>query len=434
VNAKFIHTNLRRGLVISLYLIAVSFPFSYRLSNPWIVLMVVFWVFERILRPKKDQLEELKRNPINKISFYSFIALFVWTAISLSYTDNLELGLKNLEGKLSLLAFPIVLYNFRLAQKEVWNILKAFIISISLATLYLLVNSFIHYLDQGSWLTYHDFVGKFSGHAVFYSYYLFTSIVLSIFMLLDKKKGRAINWFYGSSILIAMLGLLFCASKNVTVVSIFFGMLILFKKYFSRGIRLKEGINAIGIVLVVAFLAIQLGPVKQRMAELFSGSGMENYQKIKKGEAVVAEDIDRFNGTSVRLTFWYIGLSELEREESWLLGLSPGDRRDQINQRYEEVGLLKYYENYNLHNQFIQTLVEVGLIGLLIYLSLYFSLVSSAIKKGNLLFLIFIFASLIFQMTESILERNKGIVFFVFFLCFLQQLNQPQDENRYSRN
>ena len=430
LNSRATNSFLRNGLVLSLYLIAITFPLPFQLSNPWIVVMVIFWLFEMILRPKEGYTSIVK--PYRKLFFLSFLMLFAWTAISLGYTENIDFGLKNLEGKLSLLAFPIVLFNFQLKRKEVWNILKAFVISISLSTAYLLLRSFLNYNDEGYWLTYHDFVREFGGHAVFYSYYLFITIVLSIYILLNQKNTGWQKWAFILAIVISLIGLLFCASKNVTVVSIFFGAAILLRRYFKRGITLRESLMAMGLAVLLGFLAMQLQPVKNRMAELFSGSGMEGYEKVKRGEKVVHDDINRFNGTSVRMTFWYIGISEVLREERVLIGLSPGDRRDQINQRYEEVGLLQFYKDYNLHNQFIQTFVELGLIGLLIYLLLQYAIVAFAVKNGNSLLLIFILATLIFQMTESVLERNKGIVFFVFFLCFLQQINQLGDESRHT--
>jgi len=428
LNSAKRYTIFRSGLILSLYLIAVTFPLPYKLSNPWIITMVLFGLLERIYRPQSDM--KPRADSLELAVLWSFLALFGLISLSLVYTDNLDLGLKNIEGKLSLLAFPVILYHLRLKKKEFWSIISSFIISITLATIYLLAKSTIHYYTNSSWLTYHDFVRDFGGHAVFYSYYLFLSIVLSIFLITKKASQKAWNVLYASAILIALIGLLFCASKNVTVVSLFFGVGILLKRYLKKGIRGKEILITAAAVLALAVVALQMKPVKNRMAELFSGSGMQAYEKVKRGEQIKDEDVGQLNGTSVRLIFWYIGIDEVFDQDKLLLGLSPGDRRDLINERYRDLGLYKYYKSYNLHNQFIQTFVELGLLGLLIYCLLNFFLLLMAIKHGNGPLLVLLLASLIFQMTESILERNKGIVFFIFFFCFLQQLRDLSYESR----
>lgn len=394
--------------------------------------MVVFWLVEKLATKSWFQLAEW--SPTKKLSFFGFIALFAWTGLSLIYTENVAFGLSNLEGKMSLFIFPLVLYSLQLKRAEVWRIAIAFMISISLATIYLLFNSYLHYLEQGSWLTYHDFTAPFDGHAVFYSYYLFVCILLGVYRLTSMSQSKWGSAFSIIVIFISLAALVFSASKNVTVVSIVFGLSLLFKRYFKRGGNWKEVLALSLSAVVIISLAFQLNAVKQRMSELFSGSGMENYHRIKGGEVIGEFDNHTFNGSSLRLTFWYLGITELTESNRWLIGLSPGDRRDQMNKRYLEVGM-RPYKNYNIHNQFIQNLVELGLIGLLIYLLIHFALLSEAYRKSNQLLLFFILAAIVFQMTESILERNKSIVFFMFFICLFQQFSiREENEDRHIRD
>lgn len=422
----------RSGLVLSLYLISFTIPYSYKISNPWIVLMFAFWLLYGISHKFNGFSENWTK--WDRLSFFSMIGFFLLHAISLTYTQNLDFGIKGLEGKLSLLAFPLVLFSFHLKKEEVWRILKVFIISIFLATLYLFFNSARHYFSEGSWLIYHDFSEPLDAHPIFYSYYLFLSILVSTFILINQNNSSISKTFYFLVILLSLTALVFSASKNVTIVSIFFALLLLFKRYVKRGIKWKELTIMLSTMVVLVILASNLSLVQSRMAELSSGSGMENLQRIRAGERISETDNHSFNGTSLRLTFWYLGLDKLKSEERYLIGLSPGDRRDQMNERYLEAGL-RPYQNYNLHNQFVQVLVELGVAGLLVYLLIYIGLIGSAINKSNSLLLIFIAATIIFQLTESILERNKSIVFFLFFFCLLHQLSHLENhEDRDTRN
>ena len=178
----------------------------------------------------------------------------------------------------------------------------------------------------------------------------------------------------------------------------------------------------------------KVSAVKDRIAELAQLNGMENLDKIKRGDLIVAEDIPKFNGTSMRITFWYVVVNKMVDEGKMFLGYSPGDRRAVVNEEFYKNGLNPWYENYNIHNQFIQVLAELGLLGLVVYLLLHASVFIQALKIKNYFLAAFLIGFTIFQITESVIERNKGIVFFVFFLLLLSQIKPVLNENRDIRN
>mgnify|MGYP000147367369 CR=1 FL=1 len=126
-------------------------------------------------------------------------------------------------------------------------------------------------------------------------------------------------------------------------------------------------------------------------------------------------------------------IDKMIKENTLWLGYSPGDRRSVVNEEFYKNGLNPWYENYNIHNQFVQVLAELGIIGLILYITIHLSLFLSALKEKNFLLVALLVGFTIFQMTESIIERNKGIVFFVFFLILLQQFNTHLNENRNTR-
>ena len=104
---KNILTFLGKAIYFSLLYICISFPLSFRLSNLGIVALVVFWLLKKILSKEPVRLADSSKN--EKWILYTFFALFIWQAITLLYTDNIESGLKNLEGKLSLIVLPLIL-------------------------------------------------------------------------------------------------------------------------------------------------------------------------------------------------------------------------------------------------------------------------------------------------------------------------------------
>jgi O-antigen ligase len=77
------------------------------------------------------------------------------------------------------------------------------------------------------------------------------------------------------------------------------------------------------------------------------------------------------------------------------------------------------YLGYNTHNQFLETLLKTGVGGLVVLLFLCFSLIKMAWqkKKKELSFIIALLLAWLF--TESVLERQYGILIITFFPLFL---------------
>ena len=423
---------INQGIHFSILFIAVTFPLPYKISNLGIAALLLFWVIQKITTRRLPEFK-LKNKP-ERLIFFSFIGFFAWQIISLFYTDDITNGIKIAEGKLSLLIFPLILFDLRPCVKQLMLWLKSYVYSMALCTVFLLFQSISHYFSEGSLLTYHDFTNSLDFHAVFYSYYIFLSVLISIFLFQRNELNKSGKIIFIVALVLSFIGLIISASKNVLVVTSLFLVL----GFIIRAFKQKLGIKEVLIVLLIgasaAFGISKIPEVKNRIAELTQLNGMENLEKIKNGQLIVAEDIPKFNGTSMRITFWYVVIKKMMHDDVMLLGYSSGDRRAIINKEFYKNGLNPWYENYNIHNQFVQVLAELGIIGLTLYLIMHLSLFITAIKRKNFLLMTFLSGFMIFQMTESIIERNKGIVFFIFFLLLLLQIKPLLNENRNTRN
>jgi hypothetical protein len=85
------------------------------------------------------------------------------------------------------------------------------------------------------------------------------------------------------------------------------------------------------------------------------------------------------------------------------------------------------YMGYNAHNQFFETLLAQGVVGLMLLLTWFGELFNKAIKTGNQLLLYLVVVSVLACVTESIFWRQKGIVFFVFFAAMLIKNSTTSD-------
>jgi O-antigen ligase len=119
--------------------------------------------------------------------------------------------------------------------------------------------------------------------------------------------------------------------------------------------------------------------------------------------------------TETRMKRWGLELQLISH--SPIVGHGGGSEKYVLKKKYFEK---KFYRSYlvelNAHNQYFSFLIKAGIIGLLIYLYvLYFSF-SKAIKRKDFLFLSFLILISVVSISENILDVNKGIFFYSFFL------------------
>ena len=101
------------------------------------------------------------------------------------------------------------------------------------------------------------------------------------------------------------------------------------------------------------------------------------------------------------------------------------DLRKPIYKRNRDV--IAYNRNYNAHNQFFEYLSTYGILGAIVFVVLFYTIFALVIRHKNSFFLFIFFAFLLASMTESLLERTLGIVYFGLALSFLIILTSKND-------
>ena len=76
-------------------------------------------------------------------------------------------------------------------------------------------------------------------------------------------------------------------------------------------------------------------------------------------------------------------------------------------------------QEYNPHNQFLQTGIEIGWIGLLLLIAIVVVGIFYAFKFKNWLLLLIISNFAFNSLFESMLQRQSGIVVYTFLICAL---------------
>jgi O-antigen ligase len=130
-----------------------------------------------------------------------------------------------------------------------------------------------------------------------------------------------------------------------------------------------------------------------------------------------------YGGLALREKKWNSATDLILKEK--IFGYGIGDAKGQLLKKYYEDGFTFGGDNqYNCHNQYLETTLQGGIIlsSLLIFILIYLLYISFK-RKNYLLFCTIVLFTISF-ITESVLERQRGVLAFVFFICFFNKFNQ----------
>lgn len=425
-NREKIHDQIR---LVFLLLFTITLPYSLLINTLCIYPIIANWLFESTFKQKFDLLR------VNRI-FIAYFLFFLLYILSLLYTDNKHQGFFEIEKKLSLFFLPLIMASTKpLKFSSLKLILKAFVLTCLTAGAYCFfiaiklniqeghtpsyifnaIFNDIHLPGRYYYFNYWYFTNKLFANAIgihpvyFAMYIVFSSCIVVWFWQTKSNKTRKYHFAVLSILFYNFVLLLLLASRtqvlSFAVLTIFYVTYQAYKQKF-----LIKAVVVLSIMFSLGITIIYLNPIlKERFID--SNKPGVSFEEHKYGEG----------GLSLRMYKWKYS-TDIIREHLWL-GVSPGDSQDELQHTYLKNGFTIGFENnFNSHNQYLQLLLELGLVGILLYLYVLFLSFKNAVLKSNLLHLAFLLIFSISCITESMLENNKGIVFFAFFnsiFCFL---------------
>jgi O-antigen ligase len=361
------------------------------------------------------------------LAFYPFILLFGFYLIGLLFTENFAYGGKDIETRLSFVLLPLF---YGAAKRDqpipiiwvIWSfILGAMIyLGLSLYEAYDCSNTFQPRLCFESY--------KLSRwiHPTYAAIYL---IMGSIFVLIEafSETGTLVKKIAAILVTIIFYYFVYKFYSLGPWIS-FLGMVIvlLFAVFYYRK-RLILFFVGLAVMAVAGWLAVSnldllesdYNAVKSELSEYFTDK-----------DAYI--EVNKYNTSSVkaRLLIWNVSF-EMIREHPF--GAGTGDGKDVLMEYYRKNGMDAFAElKLNQHCQYLQTAGSIGIFSaLFLVISLcYYLVVGFKNRNFQLIALISVFAT--GCLFESILERQWGILFFMFFLClFLTDVQKPSAEEKH---
>ena len=326
------------------------------------------------------------------------------------YTNHPDIAGKYLEYKLALVVFPL-LFSFKLPEGFS---LKYSGVGLFSGVIVLMVLGFINsislYVDSNSMSSFLSGQFSYIHHPTYFSSFAFVAMLL-VNHAKEQYWFGSKKWTYIVLIFITVLGQLLSFSlAGILVLLIYVGFVLL--KWVLNRFEKRYFITVLLLSPVVLFLIISNTPGLNTQFET-SKKFVLTYVNDPLG--FLCTDQSYVQGDETRLIMWTVAALEFADHP---MGAGTGNVDDKLNAQ------LEYYEqsevashNYNPHNQYLQTAVEVGVFGLFFFSAIIAYALYLGFRFKNV-FIAFVGFNLAFNsLFESMLQRQSGIVFFVFWLC-----------------
>ena len=110
-----------------------------------------------------------------------------------------------------------------------------------------------------------------------------------------------------------------------------------------------------------------------------------------------------------------------------IMGTGTGGTLDVLLAHYDKANLGDFYSDYNAHNQYIETYLEIGLFGFIALLFCFLTpLLYGFRNKNKLLTSLVIMVGLV-CLSECFLERGRGLMLYALFVSLFMFTEEKYD-------
>ncbi|NDV42147.1 O-antigen ligase family protein [Flagellimonas sediminis] len=372
----------------------------------------------------------IKKKPLNTnspkwpMSVLVIMMVFMLLLILSVVVNNDWAGLNYATRMVEFILMPMMIlhYTSSLGVNKLKTILEAFIASTTLLS----IGSFALAAYKALWN---------SGNGSFFSKISYENLA----MVIVHHQPIYFSIYVGFAIIALAYLFLFTQKRHKLNVIYAFGFLFLLAFIFLLGSRT-------GILATFVCLAILTFWKSKKAFFAFLGCGLlffvinysynDSFKKRIDNVVQFNTDFDyhsdwAYEGLALRYMTWNCSLSCIS--ENFWFGTGITDAQPCLDDCYKKNSyrsLLYFGEHqgtkFNSHSMFLDVFVKTGFLGFLVMVLLFSILLILAYKDHNILMILLIMFFLINGITESLLVREKGIVFFSFMLGLLFSLRRKE--------
>jgi O-antigen ligase len=343
---------------------------------------------------------------------------FIMIVISVFLSSNFHKGLRYLDPRLPLAYFPLSVGLLQLKKDTKDKILLGFAWLTTSIMLFCLCWSLNRsaFFKRPEFLYNDSFTDILKQQSIYISLLVNLSIYIFTYHILYKKNKNR-GWMTLAVIFLFAISYLL-ASRNLMLVlyafTIAFAFYYIFKqKKYLEGATLILGL-LLGIFMIFKFFPKTFNRYKELAYTQFdySNMGKESHYNMDVTK-------DQWNGANFRMAAWRCGW-ELFLSDP-IKGVGIGDKKDILMDKYREKNFQFALETQkNVHNNYLDILYSMGLVGLSLFLVGWVILPLIYAKRyRDSLSLLIILTFAIAWITEIYFDRSLGGMLSGFFIPFL---------------
>lgn len=394
----------KRLYFYSLLFFALLLPFQVKWLPLTLGLMTysAVWLFTLQFGAK---LKLLSKNQLAALP----LAYFVWVVLGGIYSALPGEAEKDIVLKIPFAAWPILVGSVLLFhERHRQALIKGFVLFTAAAILLNFFTSIYSYSITGD--QSHLYFSKLVSFKMIPPHYLGMYInfayAVVLYRLLVKKPLLGRGWVSIILLMVYFIALVFL-SVRMQFITFAIVNLAVFSIFYKEVSLLKKTLWASGILVLMFALMMALPGPRSRMIdtvnEILSFEGMVNNKQ-----------------TNARKFLWREGVKVCAENFWW--GTGTGEADVALNEKLKPInakfwdGKTHFYlrdKNYNFHNAYLQHWATHGFIGFIIFMAMFLvPLWRKGVPIEGKLFLMVCALSFI---TESMLQRQAGVLFFSFF-------------------
>lgn len=392
----------------SFYFMLATFPLSLFLNNLFATVFLIAFGFYLLLSQKLIIKKTFKKN------LHLFLILsvpFLLTLLGSIYSSNPSGALKMI-GKIAPLLFFVyygVYHKHWFSDKikpAFWFLVIGCLLSAGLSWGLSLVEIVKLKLPISVLFTqefaYHNLAEKLGIHTPYLALFINAALGFIVYSFYDKQRkiSKPFLWFIFIVLTIFLFNLM---ARNAIFCYLFFGFIFLVKS--------KNYLLLLIFFVVISALTIYIYNTEKNFLRDRFIYGVNIFEE----ETIFSKKDNRFDrwqaSVEVFKQFPILGpgtdAAKEFRKEQYLINLDSE----------------AYNEGYNAHNQFFEYLSTYGLLGALLFILMVFYLIKITLQQHSTLLLYLLGCFLLAMVTESILVRSWGVMYYGFLIICIFSWN-----------
>lgn len=353
-----------------------------------------------------------------------FTSLFFIYMIGLLWTQNMRYGSIDLELKIPLFLFPFIFASSRsiiFRGKRVVNVFIAYMTGCFISTMIFIFNAFNNFIQSNSYDEFYYTKLAIYQHTTYMSMFLSLALAMALFLLIFRRSmlSRLLQVFIAWLIPYYFILVILLSSKaGIFCMALVFALSIMAMLLYGK----KKLHAVVAFALVCAAFTLSQGIFPHSFGRM-KAVGRTMSSRPESGS-------DAIESTAERVLIWDAAYTIIK--QNILIGVGTGDVKDALLGQYERNNFNNgFLKQLNAHNQFLQTFIALGLLGIVILLAGFLWPFWLSLKKSYLIYAAFILIVTFNLLFESMLERQAGMMFYAFFNAFLFTI---KEELRVSRS